>query len=151
MWTAAILPATGKWNDIACRDPKYCILVGDSGRILTMWNGGRSWTKSGVSTHGTIDIVHVQIAPDGTAWAIASARNFGALLSSVDKGVTWEVIGADIVGFWRALFWNSDHGLLFGTNILETRDGGASWTNVLDGPMLRAVYFADATHGWGGG
>lgn len=111
---------------------------GNVGTILYTTNGGQSWTEV-YHTERSHEYIWKLQSPDGMHiyGSIENAQGPPTLMArSDDKGLTWTTVTVDkhyhyiqCVGFI-----NTQHGWTGATNtLLETTDGGASWTEVMVG------------------
>ena len=126
------------------------IAVGERGNIVYS-NDGKTWTQAQVPTRATL----TSIAVNGErAWA---AGHDGVILRSDDRGTSWKLQRSDpldssIPSFQRdprqgaplldVLFVDGERGYAVGSYnlMLETRDGGATWTRVsLQQPVAAAT------------
>lgn len=128
------------------------IAVGERGNIL-LSSDGKSWTQAQVPTRATLTAIAVN---GDHAWA---AGHDGVILRSDDRGETWTLQRSDpldgsIAPFQRdprqgsplldILFVDAQRGYAVGAYnlMLETKDGGTSWTRVSltqPAPALSAV------------
>lgn len=96
-----------------------------------------------------------------TAWAVGDSA---VILKTTDGGATWleQELGYTGASFWNGVqFLDANTGWVVGGKpfgftserraILKTTNGGATWTTQYydsNQPILKAVYFVDASHGW---
>ncbi len=116
------------------------IAVGERGNILYSTDG-KSWTQAQVPTRATLTAIAVN---GDRAWA---AGHDGVILRSDDRGESWKLQRSDpldssIEPYQRdprqgsplldILFVDADRGYAVGAYnlMLETRDGGATWSRV---------------------
>lgn len=111
---------------------------GNVGTILYTTNGGQSWTEV-YHTERSHEYIWKLQSPDGIHFygSIENAQGPPTLMArSNDKGLTWSTVEVDdeyhyiqSVGFLDTLHgWTGATGTL-----LETTDGGTSWTEVMVG------------------
>lgn len=133
---------------IAAWDTQHAVVAGNHGVILYTADGGSSWKAAQVpKSDNPNKLFRVRIF-DGVAWAVGE---FGSLLRSDDKGVTWTRAMDEKDRAWNDVFFHGQNGWLvgeFGT-VMRTTDGGATWTqNELDNKVsLMGVDFRDDQHG----
>jgi photosystem II stability/assembly factor-like uncharacterized protein len=96
-----------------------------------------------------------------TAWAVG---DYATILNTTDGGATWleqDSGYSDVYDWWDVQFLDGNTGWVVGGKpfdftshrraILKTTDGGATWTTQYhdsNEPVLKAVHFVDASHGW---
>lgn len=142
---------TGTQNNllgIAAWDPQHAAAVGNLGTIIVTADGGNRWTPAQVPESSNPNkLFRVRIFDD-LAWAVGE---FGALLRSTDRGMTWSRALPEKDRAWNDVFFLGQQGWLvgeFGT-LMKTADGGETW-NEVDTPnqvSLMSVAFRDASHG----
>ena len=136
------------FNDIACASVQTCIVVGDSGTVLTTMDGGKSWKRQ-ESTIQNEPLDRVLIARDGTSWTIGGDAKNRVLLRSGDLGQTWNIASDSFPIFpTTAHFWDRSRGVIAGNGIALTGDGGKTWVRVKNTPLIQAIYFLDERLGW---
>lgn len=133
---------------IAAWDPQHAAAVGNLGTIIVTADGGNRWTQAQVPESSNPNkLFRVRIFDD-LAWAVGE---FGALLRSTDRGMTWSRALPEKDRAWNDVFFLGQQGWLvgeFGT-LMKTADGGETW-NEVDTPnqvSLMSVAFRDASHG----
>lgn len=116
------------------------LALGERGDIIYS-SDGKSWTQAQVPTRATLTAIAVK---GDRAWAVG---HDGVILRSDDRGTSWSLQRSDpldssIPPFQRdprqgsplldVLFVDADRGYAVGAYnlMLETRDGGATWTRV---------------------
>jgi photosystem II stability/assembly factor-like uncharacterized protein len=138
-------------DDMACLSLTSCIVVGRNNTILSTSDGGRTWTRRDSTLKvRNIDVLHVRVAYDGTAWAVSLGYKYGHVLRSDDRGRTWQVAGRRIDGFPNAVFFfNAKRGVLLDGGIYLTEDSGNTWRMVWNGgALLQSVFFFNEKLGW---
>lgn len=150
-WTRQRSGTTEVLDDMACSSIDACIVVGRNSTILSTSNGGQTWTKrDSTLKERNIDVLHVRVANDSTAWAVSLGYKHGYVLRSDDRGRTWKVAGSRIDGFPNALFFfNAKRGVLLDGGIYLTEDSGNTWRMVWNGgALLQSVFFFNEKLGW---
>jgi photosystem II stability/assembly factor-like uncharacterized protein len=133
------------------------VVVGERGHVLTSTDGAK-WDQQPVPTRSTLTAV---ATADGQLWA---AGHDGVIVHSADGGQTWKTQRSDpflpVPGQDPAdrdqrqgapildlLFADATHGIAVGAYslMLETSDGGATWTPVqaLAGTTVRCPALVD--------
>ncbi len=112
----------------------------------TAWtsDGGLNWNATYWS--GMYDIVDVDALDAQTAIACTTS----GIWRTTNHGVGWTTIPtAPYYDLFAADFIDAQHGWAVGYDVLETIDGGLSWTHrAASAVALRDVSFADASDGW---
>ncbi|MGH1364209.1 MAG: YCF48-related protein [Calditrichia bacterium] len=136
-------------NDIARFDDGRMIAVGDEGTILTT-DGNGKWQLQ--QSLGFVDIEAVDII---SAQEIAIIDNSGQVHISGDGGASWQPLIAKPSGFsgYDLQFSSPSEGWVIGSGpiggaLLQTIDGGATWTGI---PGFGGLYVAvdfEGPNGW---
>jgi photosystem II stability/assembly factor-like uncharacterized protein len=103
--------------------------------------------ESGVEV--TLQEVHFDPA-SGNGWVVG---NDGVILSTTDKGATWEQQDSgETAILYSVHFVDGSDGWVVGDGglVLHTEDGGATWERQNSGvtEQLRSVFFANDSEGW---
>lgn len=96
-------------------------------------------------------ILDVSFADAAEVWAVGTA---GAILHSVDGGVTWAAQRSGTTQDLNGVsFTSAQLGWAVGNGIFHTVDGGATWTRSAPpgSENLAGISFLDALHGWAWG
>ena len=101
------------------------IAVGDSGSIVTSFDGGSSWTVRSSGT--TQDLWDVDLRSDGVAIAVGGG---GTILRSTDWGSTWSSVGAAAATLHAVALKPGGHAVAVGEGglVRSSSDSGLSWT-----------------------
>ncbi len=132
--------------------------VGDRGAAWFTRDSGQTW--SAVPLPGQVACRSVCFLTDRVGWIAGMderpGRTGGVLLATRDGGALWKTIPAPVRNVHHVRFFDLQHGLLVGqgdrrypSGVVETRDGGKSWSP-LAGPLSddwRAAAFATDGHG----
>lgn len=131
-------------------DPLHGVVAGDSGRILSTEDGGKTWILR--REGGTSSVVlSVTSSEAGSFWASGSD---GLLLTSKDNGATWtQAPVTSTASFYKVRFLDALQGWAVGSGgaVLATKDGGKTWVPQNTGTTdlwLVDVFFADSRSGW---
>lgn len=122
---------------------------GYSGVILHSKDAGKTWTRQ--PTVGSVSVESVSFADASHGIAVGWA---GAILRTVDGGVTWEPIKspAALWSFNSVFMRDKDSAWAVGMSgqLMSTKDGGATWTSQkLDlAGSLTSVFFDRQGRGW---
>lgn len=133
---------------IAAWDAQHAAAVGNLGTIIVTADGGNSWTAAQTPASANPNkLFRVRIF-DGRAWAVGE---FGALLRSDDKGLTWLRALPEKDRAWNDVFFLGQNGWLvgeFGT-VMKSSDGGETWSEIATANQvsLMSVAFRDAMNG----
>jgi photosystem II stability/assembly factor-like uncharacterized protein len=148
-------PLTGVWSDVEFRG-RTGYAAGNSGAVVKSEDEGATWRDVSPKL-GDIPLMGVSFANANLGWAVGF---FGAMARTADGGRTWTPIV--VPGLEDATFtsvsavgpngaWVSV-GPAGGAVVIETRNGGASWTrHGLPSRSTMAIAFVSPTHGWAGG
>jgi len=120
-------------RDIVFTDAKHGLAVARTSVLLRTDDGGATWTPGVIEAGRDSRINRIRFF-HGTAWAVGE---FGSLYVSRDRGETWEKkdSGGVKLTLTDIAFVDDQHGLLTGIGglVLQTADGGESWTPVETG------------------
>lgn len=124
------LPTGNLLNDYAFVDQQRGWAVGEMGTILVTRDGGVSWQQQNSGTELPLSKVVFNNSQDG--WVIASN---GAILKTANGGASWSGAGYKS-GVQPQTFGASDANTAwvlseFQRQVLITRDGGVSWSQVV--------------------
>jgi photosystem II stability/assembly factor-like uncharacterized protein len=120
--------------------------------MLRTDDGGRTWTRAGVSEYGSLKAVCFADADHG--WAVGSLGATGCILATSDGGATWKKQAAGQIpnAVVSVSFPDDLHGwAVTQSGLVEhTDDGGASWAPYrrTEFTTMKLVRFADAQNGW---
>jgi hypothetical protein len=128
-----------------------------TGAILTTGDGGRTWTRV---WHGAQELLQVDFVSASTGWALGNH----ILLGTADGGRHWRQLGQPAVGPLRQVHFASPTrgwGVAGGndrpkggpvpqgaTRLVQTSDGGRSWTALAAPAPPQSVCFTAPDDGW---
>lgn len=147
-WTRQASGTDVNLQGIAAWDEQAAIAVGNDGVVVVTADAGQTWKRAEIPASGNPNkLFRVRIA-NGTAWAVGE---FGALLRSDDRGVTWTRALPEKDRAWNDIAFVGDAGWLVGEfgALMKSGDGGASWEPAAtpNKVSLMSVAFRDAQHG----
>lgn len=125
-------------------DDSVIWIAGSKGWVGRSVNGGDTWQFDQVDGFERFDF-RALYAFDRNRAIIANAGAPANVLLTTDGGANWKVVFThkDTAAFFDGIdFWNNKEGLIYGDPLdgrmllLETRDGGESWTDVKTSPKL---------------
>lgn len=125
-------------------DDSVIWIAGSKGWVGRSVNGGDTWQFDRVDGFERFDF-RTLYAFDRNRAIIANAGAPANVLLTTDGGANWKVVFThkDTAAFFDGIdFWNNKEGLIYGDPLdgrmllLETRDGGESWTDVKTSPKL---------------
>jgi photosystem II stability/assembly factor-like uncharacterized protein len=132
-------------------------LSGSDGWIGLSTDGGNSWTFNQVKGFEKSDFRSLFAFDDRHA-IIANAGSPAHILITSDGGENWKSVYSNQHNdaFFDGIdFWNSKEGIIYGDPIdgkmllLRTSDGGLSWTEIKDAPILEKGEASFAASGTG--
>lgn len=140
-WTLQMSNATMGTNyyfrNIEFLDENIGFLGTLNGVLFKTINGGTTWTA--VTNFPTNPAAICGLDTVGTSTVYGCGAYFGpaSIIKSTDSGATWQYIdmSAYAIGLVELLFLDENHGYVSGKGvnggiILETTDGGTSWTEI---------------------
>ncbi|MFN0245347.1 MAG: WD40/YVTN/BNR-like repeat-containing protein [Kofleriaceae bacterium] len=124
-WTKVALPIRKqqRLTDIFALDANHVIAIGEGGLLLKSTDGGRTFVHR--ASDSTQDLVSVWGAGDEV---FAAGRE--GLMQSLDRGATWESVGAK--GYRMGLLWGTSPTDLWlvGSGVKHSTDRGRTWRDV---------------------
>ncbi len=130
-------------------DALHGVVAGDSGRILSTDDGGKTWVarREGDARSRLLSVTSNEA---GSFWAAGSD---GALLNSRDNGVTWTSASVGSTALLHKVrFIDALQGWVVGSGgtILATKDGGKTWSPQSTGTNVEMIdaFFLDSRSGW---
>lgn len=139
-WQVSDTGTSASLRGLSAVDDQVIWASGSDATVLRSSDAGQTWNSCGPTNYGDLEFRCVHAFDDQRA-CIASAGAPAVLLRTVDGGVTWTEAyrASSPVAFFDAMmFWDSDHGIAFSDPVdgkllvVETNDGGQSWTSVSD-------------------
>jgi photosystem II stability/assembly factor-like uncharacterized protein len=114
-------------------------------------NGGNSWTLQHSNTDG--NILDIYFLNETVGWVLESDGDNANLLRTLDGGMTWNstFISNDFATDQQCKiqFFDSNNGYItVGNELLQTDDGGISFSNLTSGFEVTDFDFLDETTGW---
>ena len=149
-WVPQNTGASARLTGVAFVDSQTGWAVGEFGQIMKTANGGATWTAQNSDTYALF--CDLAFRDRLTGWVLA----YGGLTRTGDGGLTWSTSSFPIgrVGAKALSFADAKNGWVVGydgkTLILNSKDGGATWTEQGAGlnDRLNAVDFVDSRVGW---
>lgn len=138
-------------------DNKVAWVSGSSGWVGSTKNGGKSWKFAQVKEFEDKGFRSLYAFDDKRA-VIANAGAPANILITNNGGQDWKRVytNTDSAAFFDGMdFWNSNEGLIYGDAIngkmllLRTKDGGNTWTEVINAPELEEGEASFAASGTG--
>lgn len=137
-WTSQYSGTSASLRGVCAVDARTCWASGSGGTYLRTTDGGESWRAAVVPGASQRDFRDV-VAFDGETALLLTAGEPGEVWRTGDGGASWRRVYAnDAPGvFFDAMaFWDERRGMAFGDPldgaflVIETRDGGRSWSRV---------------------
>ncbi|MFI5138216.1 MAG: WD40/YVTN/BNR-like repeat-containing protein [Sphingobacteriales bacterium] len=137
-------------------DDSVAWISGSKGTIAITHDGGKNWDWQQVKGFEKTDFRDIEAFSDKEA-VIMSSGTPALILKTVDGGANWQVKyrNTDTAYFFDAMdFADKNHGMVLGDPIkgkfllMETNDGGESWTTIDDAPVAlpgEAAFAASGT------
>ena len=158
-WRQQDLPLGALLQAVDFADAQNGWAVGGSGRVLRTTDGGASWSSRPADSRFDLSDVKALSAQSAVALGYDGSKNHWSIVSTKDGGATWQAVVRPSRELLRTIcVLSPSHmlvaGELMGKNqtgmLLETTDGGATWTRRLltVKPWVQDMTFIDATHGW---
>jgi photosystem II stability/assembly factor-like uncharacterized protein len=149
----ARLPLTGaaSINDLAFRDCRFGLVVGNQGEVWYTRNGGLSWQRG---TSGTTQALRtISWADARTAYVRGDGSTF---LKTTDGGQSWQPVPntffATFSSATRIQFLTAQVGYVTDGYLARTADGGQTWTFITSNTSpvkgVAGVSFPSAREGW---
>jgi photosystem II stability/assembly factor-like uncharacterized protein len=150
-WSFAASATTAEFRGLSVVDDRVVWASGSRGTVARSEDGGVTWRVDTVpgATHLDFRSIH---AVDARTAFIASAgeaeKGLAAIYATRDAGRTWQrAYSTDTKGvFFDAIaFWDATHGIALSDPVdsafflLETRDGGGSWSRIPPAGMPRVL------------
>ncbi|MDI6766501.1 MAG: T9SS type A sorting domain-containing protein [Bacteroidota bacterium] len=161
------------FNDVWFRDHIIGLAVGDSGIILKTIDGSANWNFQARPTE--YPLKKIKFLDDSIGFTCGGvyttepypppstlSYSEGIILRTTNAGTSWQTIYSDSINIRNVYFRNTLLGWALGTSvwkdqfhewqerhfILNTTDGGITWTAQRVGSQLEDIYFVSDTHGW---
>ena len=150
-WVAQASGTVENLQSIAAWSSTEAVVVGNASVVLTTADGGQHWKAVAKvpSQSEARKLIRVRLGADGVARAVGE---FGTVLASEDKGISWRALGSKEDIAWHDIAEPNGQTLVlvgeFG-HIRRSIDSGQSWKEI-SSPVkttLTAVRFRDADEG----
>lgn len=130
-WT--MISKDNGYNSVGLFDANTLIAGKNGTGIVRSTDNGKTWST--VANYAITN--HVMVVFQGAGYLISKQ----GLVASTDRGATWSVRGAALDATFGPLFHDRNHLVVWGgANVLESLDGGSSWTAVLNMPQTYQDY-----------
>ncbi len=148
---------SASFRGLSVVDNKVAWLSGSDGWIGLSTDGGHSWTFNQVKGFEKSDFRSLYAFDDRHA-IIANAGSPAHILITNDGGENWKSVYSNQHNdaFFDGIdFWNNKEGIIYGDPIdgkmllLRTMDGGLSWAEIKDAPILEKGEASFAASGTG--
>ncbi|RLD55941.1 MAG: hypothetical protein DRI97_08470 [Bacteroidetes bacterium] len=137
-------------NDVYSTDSSSAWVVGESGTIIHVVDGGMYWEDQSYDTD--LSLNSIQFIEEQKGFIVGDS---GILLKTDDGGITWDAIDLGVsYDFESIAFVDNQYGwisaypsLFSGNGLFRTEDGGEDWVHI----ETEVVYpfFLDSLYGWG--
>jgi photosystem II stability/assembly factor-like uncharacterized protein len=138
VWEAQHAEKDASFRGLCAVSAQVCWVSGTGGRVLRTTNGGATWDVVGPPHSEELDFRDIEAWDEKTA-VIMSSGELDRIYRTADGGQTWELVfeHPEREAFFDGIaFANRDLGWLMGDPvagrllILQTTDGGRSWTEL---------------------
>ncbi len=149
--------SSASYRGLSVVDDNTAWLSGSNGWIGISTDGAKSWKFTQIEGLENFSIRSVY-AFDNKKAVVANAGSPANILLTIDGGITWKNVytNESEVAFFDGIdFWNENEGLIYGDAIdgkmllLQTNDGGNSWTELANRPSLNEGEASFAASGTG--
>jgi photosystem II stability/assembly factor-like uncharacterized protein len=125
------------------------------GTILSTSNDGLTWVRQGSQSQAAgVDLYDIHGYDQNTVWAVGGIyKGYGLILHSIDGGVSWIRQGTSTtipnVRLYAIHAVNSLNLWAAGENnvLINSKDGGTTWTSVSLGVIPNSVFYAITSFG----
>lgn len=148
---------TSSFRGLSVVDDKVAWVSGSEGRVGITVDGGNSWKFKPITNFETSDFRSLY-AFDALHAVIANAGSPANILITNDAGENWKVVYTNShkdAFFDGVYFWNDQEGIIYGDPIdgrmllLHTIDGGNTWKEMKEAPLLEKGEASFAASGTG--
>lgn len=149
--------SSASFRGLSVVDDKTAWLGGSNGWVGISTNGAKSWRFTQIEGQENFSIRSVYAFSDKKV-VVANAGSPAKIFLTVDGGNTWKNVytNESETAFFDGIdFWNENEGLAYGDAIdgkmliLQTNDGGSSWTELTNRPALNEGEGSFAASGTG--
>ncbi|MBL7856641.1 MAG: hypothetical protein JNM57_03055 [Cyclobacteriaceae bacterium] len=156
-WQRIEANTTASFRGLSVVNDSIAWVSGTQGWVGRTTNGGQSWDFVQVPTFDQVDFRSLYAMSKQKA-IIANAGSPANILMTADGGQTWRTVytNAHADAFFDGMsFWNDKEGMIYGDPIggklllLITHDGGESWQEVKQAPVLNTGEASFAASGTG--
>jgi photosystem II stability/assembly factor-like uncharacterized protein len=140
VWTDQSSGVSARLRGVSVVDDRVAWASGSGGTIVRTNNGGESWQQLTVPEAAKLDFRDIDAVNADTAFVLSIGPGESSrIYKTSDAGRTWtlQFTNTDPKAFFDAMtFWDANRGLAFSDAvdgklvILQTGNGGASWTRV---------------------
>lgn len=150
-WTFVPSGTAAELRGLSIPTPRYVWASGSRGTIVRSLDSGRTWVSDTIPGATSLDFRSIH-AFDSASAIVASAgeaeKGLAAIYATRTGGKVWErVYTTDTRGvFFDAIaFWDRDNGIALSDPVdsafflLQTRDGGRTWSRIAPGTLPRVL------------
>jgi photosystem II stability/assembly factor-like uncharacterized protein len=152
-WTSTRAPGQEQPTQVAFADAGIGWLTGASGLLWGTSDGGRHWTQAAAPPGGAVQ--SFGLVGGTLAWALTAPRGPGGgpctLWSTSDGGADWTQAARYPKQYpppVMAFTSSRDGWAANGSSLLETSDGGRTWSRLTWATSAEDLGFIDPQHGW---
>jgi len=150
-WVVSRSGTTANLQDLVSLGGRRLVAAGNAGTFLYSADGGNNWkVAKSPPADDIVKVMALAVQPGGGApWAVA---HYGAILTSPDRGETWERVSPKEDVIWNDIaFATPQVGWVVGEfgRIMKSVDAGKTWRS-MPSPVkssLSAVAFVDESKG----
>jgi photosystem II stability/assembly factor-like uncharacterized protein len=139
-WTPLTSGVEARLRGISVVSTRVAWASGANGTILRTTDEGRTWRRLSIPETNGLDFRDIDAVGESTAWVLSiGAGEASRIYKTVDAGTHWtqQFVNHDPKAFLDAMaFWDAKHGIAVSDSvdgrfvILQTHDGGSTWTRV---------------------
>ena len=139
-WTNQSSGVTARLRGVSAVTERVAWASGSGGTVLRTSDGGATWQRLTVPGAEKLDFRDIDAVSEDVAFVLSiGSGESSRIYKTIDAGRTWtlQFTNTDPKAFFDAMaFWDPNRGIAFSDSvdgqlvILQTRDGGKTWTRV---------------------
>ena len=139
-WTDQPSGVTARLRGVSAVTERVAWASGNGGTVLRTADGGSTWQRLTIPGAEKLDFRDIDAVSEDVAFVLSiGSGESSRIYKTIDAGRTWtlQFTNTDPKAFFDAMaFWDPNRGIAFSDSvdgqlvILQTRDGGKTWTRV---------------------